>query len=454
MLGVAMVGGITFFLYWALHKNLLKEDDRFLTDQIHVLRILLKQDPENKEAFRQEVEWEAGARRFAKVYLRVLEESGEIFIETPGMSEALSPTSFPAPTVAETDPSQGQFVENNGTPFRLMAALGLVGNSTETKILQVGLDWEYEENVLHRYRNQLLTASLVALLLYVLVGHQIARKGIRPIREISETARRIRSTTLHERIQSGRFSRELLDLASTFNEMFDRLEDSFTRLSRFSADLAHELRTPINNLRGEIEVSLSKSRAPEDYRAVLESALDECDRLARIIESLLFLARAENPQSKIHPETLDLAREIRTVRDFYEAAAKEAGISLVVEDSAQGEAFLDRTLFQRALGNLIENSLKFTAEGGRIRLNSQTHANQASVTIEDTGCGISQEDLAKVFDRFFKSDPSRTSSNKGSGLGLSIVKSIIELHHGSIEVQSSLNQGTTITLHFPLRANL
>src|SRR5262249_7366571 len=144
----------------------------------------------------------------------------------------------------------------------------------------------------------------------------------------AETTRRIRSTTLHERVELAGLPAELSVLAGTFNEMLDRLEESFTRLARFSADIAHELRTPVNNLRGEAEVALGKARAPEEYREVLGSCLEECGRLSRIIDSLLFLARAESPETQIAREWIDVGRELAVVRDFYEAAAGEAGVTL------------------------------------------------------------------------------------------------------------------------------
>src|SRR5262249_24484696 len=151
---------------------------------------------------------------------------------------------------------------------------------------------------------------------------------------ITDTARRIRSTTLHERIEAGRFPAELGALASTFNDMLDRLEESFDRLARFSADIAHELRTPVNNLRRETEVAVRKPRSTDEYREVLGSCLEECLRLGQLIDSLLFLARAESPQAQLVMESVDIGAELATVRDFYEAVATEAGIDLQVQAEA------------------------------------------------------------------------------------------------------------------------
>jgi two-component system heavy metal sensor histidine kinase CusS len=206
----------------------------------------------------------------------------------------------------------------------------------------------------------------VGLLLSAIAGYAIASRGIQPVREIAATVRRIRSSTLDQRVETADLPSELTLLASTFNETLDSLENAIARLARFSSDIAHELRTPLNNMRGEVEVALGKTRSPAEYREVLESSLEECLRLSRIIDSLLFLARSENPETQIRREQLDVASELRAVREFYEAAASEAHVSLDVAAPSGLSAPLDRTLFQRAIGNLVENALAHTNSGGHL----------------------------------------------------------------------------------------
>ena len=242
---------------------------------------------------------------------------------------------------------------------------------------------------------------------------------------------------------------ELASLAATMNDMLARLEEAFARLSRFSADIAHELRTPLNTLRGETEVALGKARTPEEYREVLGSCLEEYGRLSKLIDSLLFLARAENPGTQVHREDFDVARELGTVREFYEAAAGEKGIALDVRAPAGIVAGLDRTLFQRAAGNLIENALAHTARGGTVTLAASRENGSIRVEIADTGCGISPEHLPFVFDRLYRADRSRTAATGGAGLGLAIVKSIAELHGGTASISSEPGKGTRVTLLLP-----
>jgi two-component system heavy metal sensor histidine kinase CusS len=280
-----------------------------------------------------------------------------------------------------------------------------------------------------------------------LVGYKIARHGIRPVEDIAETARRITSTNLRERIGAEGYPSELASLAGTFNEMLDRLEDSFERISRFSADIAHDLRTPVNNIRGEAEVALARARTVNEYRDVLESSLEEAVRLSELIGDLLFLARAEKPLTELHLEKVDVGELLTNVRDYYEATAAEAGISLTaVEDALVVSADLDRSLMLRAVSNLVSNALAHTPKGGLVTLAVSAIGPEIRIEVCDTGGGIPAEALPKVFDRFFRVDSSRSQTSGGTGLGLAIVQSIITLHGGSAEITSELGQGTTVTL--------
>ena len=241
---------------------------------------------------------------------------------------------------------------------------------------------------------------------------------------------------------------EVQELAATFNDMLDRLSDSFERLSQFSSDIAHELRTPVNNLRGEIDLALSKRRTPEEYVDLLGSLSEECEHLTRLIDSLLFLARAEQPAMQIHREDLDICRELGLVCEFYEPAAADEGVRLSVK-APSGLSFpLDRTLFQRAVGNLVQNAVAHTPRDGEVRVEALHREAQLVVAVMDTGAGIPPEHLPRVFDRFYRADPARARDRGGSGLGLAIVQSIARLHGGTAEVTSEVGRGTSITLTF------
>jgi two-component system, OmpR family, heavy metal sensor histidine kinase CusS len=439
-----LVLSATGFLYWTLARNLEREDAEFLADQVHIMGVLLREHPGDLKVLQQEVEVESSARQHARVFIRVLTEDGRILTETSGMTQETGPDRFPAPIEASLLPTRAVEIRSaSGKPFEIAAA------RVPGHVIQVALDATHEKQFLSDFRSRMLPILAVTLVLSAVVGYRIAKRGIRPVEEISEIARRIRSSTLNERIAADRLPEELSPLAATINEMLARLEEAFARLSRFSADIAHELRTPLNNLRGETEVALGKARTQEEYRDVLGSSLEEYARLSRLIESLLFLARAEDPGTQIHKERVDVGRELASVRDFYEAAAGEAGVSLEVRAAGGVEAGLDRTLFQRAAGNLVDNALAHTASGGSVTLTASRDNGTVRVEVADTGCGIAPEHLPRVFDRLYRVDRSRTAATGGAGLGLAIVKSIAELHGGTASIASDVGKGTRVTLLFP-----
>jgi two-component system, OmpR family, heavy metal sensor histidine kinase CusS len=425
----------TAFLYWVLLQSFDRENDQYLTEKVNTLATLLR--GRDFRTVRWEVQGESTERPGVEVLSRVLSSEGGLVVESAGMS-----TRLPSIAMAEMGPTD--YRAPGGKVFRILTRRV----SGEYRV-EVALEGTFEKNLLAQYRKQLWIVLGFGLVVCVLVGHGIARRGLRPVSEIAETVRRIRSTTLDERIDLSGLPSELNALAATFNEMLDRLEDAFARLARFSSDIAHELRTPINNLRGEVEVALARARSPEEYRDLLGSSLEECLRLSRLIDSLLFLARAENPGTEIRREPLQLAGEFSTVCEFYEAAASDAGVSLQSSAPETLTVALDRTLFQRAVGNLVENALAHTPPGGAIRLEARAEDGRVLVSVVDTGCGIPPDHLPRVFDRFHRVDPARSTHAGGAGLGLAIVKTIAALHGGRAEIESRPGQGTRVTLALP-----
>jgi two-component system heavy metal sensor histidine kinase CusS len=237
-----------------------------------------------------------------------------------------------------------------------------------------------------------------------------------------------------------------------FNAMLERLEESFARLSRFSADIAHELRTPVNNIRGEAEVTLARARTPEEYIEVLGSCLEESVRLSELVESLLFLARSESPGDHLKrtPEHLD--RLLTDLRDYYEATATEMGVTLTASAPDGIVADVDRALLQRALGNLVSNALAHCSAGNGIWLSAERRNGTIRLEIRDTGSGIAADALPRVFDRFYRADPARSRNSGGTGLGLAIVKQIVVLHGGDVQIVSDPGRGTTVSVVLPQSA--
>ncbi len=448
--GLFLVFSATAGLYLVLVSELEKSTDLFLADKVHVLRTMLRDRPDDWDALREEVELESAARRYEQFYIRLLDEQNTPLLMTPGMADQLDLAHLASQTQSRPDRTI-RMKGRDGRAFRVTSTLVPVGSpATKTVTMQIAIDVSQKEALLARYRFWFGVILLASFAGFPLVGYQVARHGIRPVEEMATTARHISSTNLRERILPEGYPFELASLASTFNQMLDRLEESFERISRFSADIAHDLRTPVNNIRGEAEVALARARSADEYRDVLESCLEEAVRLSDLIGDLLFLARAESPLTHLRRERVDVGELLGGVREYYEASAADGGISLT--STAAGEpvmAELDRTLLQRAVGNLLSNAIAHTPPGGTVVLGTQADFSTIRIEVSDTGVGIPAEALPRVFDRFFRVDSSRSQASGGTGLGLAIVQSIAQLHGGKVEISSQPGQGTRVTLRMP-----
>ncbi len=444
-----LVALITGALYWALEHHFDVEDNAALADQMQILRGHLGHAGDLQAMLHSEVVEEAAARRFNQVYVRILDADGHDVIETPGMDAIMAVDAFPAP---DPDPTtlviNQQVMGHSGDPFRVVCGAAIIaGHGTGT--IQIALNNRGEVDLLAQYRRWLIILLGVALAVSTAGGYLLAHRGLRPLADLAVAISGIGSATLNERIPAVGLPTELVTLAASFNATLARLEDAFSRLRRFSADIAHELRTPVNNLRGEAEVALGKARSADDYRVVLASSLEECARLSRLIDTLLFLARAESPHTKLVRVSLDLSRDLDGLRAFYAAAAEEAGITLTVSTAAGITLNSDRTLLHRAVGNLIENALTYTPAGGRITLSAERQGGRLRITVADSGRGIPPEHLPYVFDRFHRVEQARSNVDGHVGLGLAIVRSIAVLHGGSADIASTVGEGTTVTISLP-----
>jgi two-component system, OmpR family, heavy metal sensor histidine kinase CusS len=451
LLAFAMFVLAAAFLHWKLASNLRDEDEQFLADKVQLLRTILAQQTAGADDLKEEVEWETAALHFARYYARVLDQSGRTMIESPDMGRTLPVTLFAQPREAASLDSQVTRSKIGSRSFLLLAALAGSGNRPGE--VQVALDVTREDAFLQRYRRDLAWAVLFGVVFSAGAGAFVTRRGMRPLEELTRATDRISASQLHERIAGANWPRELASLATGFDRMLDRLEDSFKRLSQFSGDLAHELRTPINNLRGEAGVALSQCRTAEEYRRTLESSLEEYARLSALIDNLLFLARADSPTTGITRTDLDARHAIETVREFYEALAEDRGIEIHCEGS--GRIHADPTLFRQAVSNLLSNSLNHTARGGHVNVRSEQREDGGlEVIVSDDGSGIASEHLPHIFDRLYRADPARSQQPNGAGLGLAIVKSIMTLHGGTVKVQSEPGKGSSFGLRFPAAGKL
>ncbi len=441
----------TVLLYGVLRYHFAHEDQAFLADKIHLLREPLAHAADIPTALYTEVIAEAAERRYARIYIRVLAADGRTLIETPGMESEVRHLTFPPPCSSDEDPAwSAEMPGDHERILHIASATALLADRTQATI-QIAYANPQERALLAQFRLWIIAVLALAGLILVVISHRLTRRGLRPLDDVASAASGIGSTNLDRRLVVDGLPAELKTMADSFNAMLDRIEEAFTRLSQFSDDLAHELRTPINNLRGEAEVALGHTRSVAEYQDVLASCLEECQKIGQLIDSLLFLARAENPRSAVARETIDLSHELQAVATFYRTAAEDVGVTLTSDLAAGLSMRGDVSLMQRAIGNLVENAIDHTPSGGRVRIDASASRGAMRVIISDTGSGIPSEHLPYVFERFHRVERARSNARGHVGLGLPIVRSIIVMHGGTVEITSVIGEGTRVSIQIPIQ---
>ncbi len=313
------------------------------------------------------------------------------------------------------------------------ASLGEPTESSPSVTLM--LDITHHQHFLQRMQHLIwLTVGLSALAT-ALLGAWATRSGLKPLHRMSTVAASISTRSLTARLPEQDLPTELAELTRAFNAMLGRLEDGFQRLSAFSADIAHELRTPLSNLLTQTQVTLTRPRTLEDYREALTGNLEELQGMAQMVNDMLFLAKAEHGLLRPARQALQLENEVDAVLEFFAPLAEEAEVSL----SREGQATLrgDGPLLRRVLSNLLDNALRFTGPGGYVKITVSSSPSGVALSIENTGTDIAAAALPRLFDRFYRADPARQESSEHAGLGLAITRSIVNAHGGTIQCESA-----------------
>lgn len=326
------------------------------------------------------------------------------------------------------------------------APTGVEGEPPAMVLLSTSLT--HHDHFMQSFRLTMWAVVTLAALLTGLLGWLAARRGLAPLHNITSRASDITANSLDQRIESDEIPIELAEVVNTLNNMLGRLKESFDRLSDFSSDIAHELRTPVSNLLTQTQVTLSKARSIDEYQDVLASNAEELERLSRTIADMLFLAKADNRQLMPTQETVDLEAEISSMLEFYEPLIEEKQLHLTLHGHA--EVVGDRLMLRRAVGNLLSNAIRHTPEDGYINIALEIEQEEVCIRIENSGETIPSEHLPRLFDRFYRVDASRQRAGEGSGLGLAITKSIALAHNGRVSV-SSTDGVTSFSLGLPAR---
>ncbi|MGE6659387.1 heavy metal sensor histidine kinase [Pseudomonas sp. NPDC077408] len=433
LVSTALLGAIGFYLYQSLEREIAWRDDQALLGRLERMAALLD-DSDSIEVLRERPQLYANMLGNRDSLLWVLGESGAPLIE-------INPVQLPIP---QLPPSDHPRLEDLGDQARL-AWIQIERPSGDLTLIAGKLLGEREQ-MLAAYRLKLWLALATGALLAFLLGWLVSERGLRPVRQLTRRALAIDVQHLHLRIEDSAELSELRALSEALNQMLARLEAGFAQLSRFSEDLAHEMRTPLSNLMGQTQQTLRRVRSLEDYQSLLASNQEEYERLARMINNMLFLARTEQVDAAIHRQDIDLAETVEQLGDYFEGVAEEHQMRVVNE--ASGSLHADPDLLRRALANLIANALRYGATGTEVRVSCERTADNVVITVENSGEPIAAEHLPRLFDRFYRCDPSRAQPGDSGGLGLAIVRSIMQLHGGEVRVTSDASV-TCFSLSFP-----
>ena len=447
------------YLYQTLARQMSNRDDVELINKVMQIRRILGELPSPQAIVNDARPLTDTLFGHNDFMLKVTTADGKQLLRTSATSRPLPHVEAVPPQRALTLDDVHDWMPAMGSG-RMVSAVGLVGtgegaNAGAGEPVQITLARERSDRlkILRGYAMDLLMALCGGAALATLLGYVVVRHGMGQLRSVIGKANDISTSRLNTRLSLQDAPAELREMGAAFNAMLDRLEDGVQRLSGFAADLAHDLRTPVNTLMVETQVALSRPRTTEEYQVLLASNSEEYERLARMIENTLFLARVDNAQLALKRESLDLHAELLRIHDYFDILAEDLGVRFTVE-SPPLRAEIDPVLLQRAVSNLVSNAIRHTPAGGEVQLTARETAEGIELAVSNTGPGIAPEHLPHIFDRYYRADAARSDQAHSAGLGLSIVRAIMELHDGKIWVDSQPGLQTTFFLLFKKIKNI
>lgn len=424
--------GLGWVLQAAVERHFVEMDRAAIESQLDVLERLFARAPDEAGMLDLEASVEAMFARNPQMNLSARTESGQTLLSTSAVRVPVDEQAL-----ASRRASSGLLTwREDDVPYRGMARrLQPEIEGMGDIIVSAAINISHHARFMERFNHTLWVFVLIAAVLSGLLGWWAARRGLTPLRTLQRRAARVTASQLDQRLPESRVPRELTALTHELNEMLARLEEAFDRLSAFSSDLAHELRTPVSNLLTQTQVVLSRCRDAESYREALISNAEELDRLSRMIADMLLLAKADHGLELPAVEPVALDEEIAELFDFYDALAEEEGVRLISEGRALIQG--NRLMLRRALSNLLSNALRHSRRGGRVGVSIRDRGEEVELTVENEGETIPPDQLPRLFDRFYRGDPARTRDDAaGVGLGLAITRALVRAHRGEIRAQS------------------
>ena len=369
------------------------------------------------------------------VYYYVANAAGETLYAPRGGPDLARFTANERPIDLASEQEMSVWAEN-GTHYR-GAVLQIGGDDTlgERYTIAVAMDIGHHLTFISSFKRIQWWTVGVVMCIAILVAWGAVRWGHKPIRRANEKIRAITSSKLYMRLDPKEVPIELEETISSFNAMLGRIEEGYAQLANVSADIAHELRTPVTNLTTQTEVAVGQARSADEYREILYSNLEEFGRLNRMINDMLFLAQTESAPADLHLETVNLTETIQGLFEYFEAWVEDQGVSSQLKGRA-APIRADQGMLRRALSNLLSNAIRYTPRGETVTVTLSQNEQTTTISVENPGEKISEEELPRLFNRFYRGDPSRQRKGDGAGLGLAIVKSIVEAHGGKVGVES------------------
>jgi len=435
---------IAFLLFYTLITSLiLQRTDQELLGQVSRFSILISS--EGTEAVKDSAIIESEAAGVKEVFFRLLSVNGQVF-SSSNMSYwkdiDIDETAIKALLPENKPVFQTIAIAGRSEKVRILYAV-----LSPSIILQVGVAMESYSRFLDAFQRIFVTTMTFLIVLAAGVGWFMARRAVSGVEAITRTAQKISGGSLEQRVPVKARGDEIDQLANTFNQMLDRIQALLTEIKEMSDNMAHDLRSPITRIRGIAEVTLTSGKTPGEYEGMAASTIEECDRLLDMINTMLMISKTESGVDKISGRDVDLTGIVRQACELFEPTAEDKKVNLSCNVPDRAHLTGDTPMIQRMLSNLLDNAIKYTPSGGIVNIAVTESKTRVVVALKDTGIGISQADLPRIFERFYRCDQSR--SQAGIGLGLSLARAIARAHGGDITVISTPNQGSTFTVTLP-----
>ena len=444
--GIFMLSAcVAFFFFYLLITTVIRQQtDQALSSEVRAFSSILS--ARGPEAVKRQALLQAQAAGEKKIFFRLLYITGQVFsssnmsywrdigISRAAVNRLLNSSEPVFDTISIAD-----------RKHKVRVLYAVIGPGM---ILQLGQSMENHTRIIEVFRKVFITTMVILFALAVVVGWFMARRALVGVETVARTARRISAGSLEQRVPVKKKADEIDQLALTFNQMLDRIEQLVSGIKEMSDNIAHDLKSPITRIRGIDEVSMSSDASLEDYESMAAGTIEECDRLLDMIDTMLIISRAEAGVNQLECQQLDISRLVRDACDIFQSPAEDKGLTLACSTDKDVELYGDLRLIQRMVANLLDNAIKYTPEDGRIDVTVADGVDRSVlITVVDTGLGIPDQDREHIFERFFRCDPSR--SQPGTGLGLSFARAVARAHNGEITVASTPGEGSTFTVTLP-----